>query len=61
MTAYTISERWNLNFLLPYELWGMLSHDVMAFGDANLCCNAQRCMCLDTEFRLYSSLVLLYE
>ena len=28
----------------------MLSHDVMALGDANLCCNAQRCVCLDTEF-----------
>ena len=27
----------------------MLSHDVMAVGDARLCCNAHKCICLDTE------------
>ena len=28
----------------------MLSHDEMAAGDANLYCNVQRCICLDTDF-----------
>ena len=29
--------------------WGMLSHDVMAAGDASLCRNAQRRICSDTD------------
>lgn len=27
----------------------MLRHDMMSVKDANLCCNAQRCMCLNTD------------